>query len=149
MYCTNFHNIFRYSGQSCWSPDFLNLFQSPNAFIPFTLCHLYTTKKMCDRLSPYAATFVVNGFDKILSFARGVSDVHCMVLYVNNLISIPRFDLQTTSKQLPNHGLFSITMICLNKRCAYRCIFLNFYVFLKTVHPLSLPSLCLVLLRSI
>jgi hypothetical protein len=30
---------------------------------------------MCDRLSPYAAMFVIIGFDKILSFARGVSEV--------------------------------------------------------------------------
>jgi hypothetical protein len=66
-----------------------------------------------------------------------------------NLIYLPRFDLQITNKQLPKHGLFSVTMICLNKRCAYRCIFLNFHVFLKTVHPLSLHLLYLVLLRSI
>jgi hypothetical protein len=71
-----------------------------------------------------------------------------MVLYVK-IWYLPRFDLQTTSKQLPEHGLFSITMICLNKRCAYRCIFLNFHVFLKTVHRLSPPLLCLVFLRSI
>jgi hypothetical protein len=36
------------------------------------MCLLYTTKKCVICHSPYAATFVIIGFGKILSFARGI-----------------------------------------------------------------------------
>jgi hypothetical protein len=37
---------------------------------------------MCDRLNPYAATFVIIGFDKILSFARGIRNVD---IYIDSI----------------------------------------------------------------
>jgi hypothetical protein len=88
---------------------------------------------MCDRLNPYAVTFVIIGFEKKIVIRK--SRKQCMVLYVIFFLYLPRFDLQITNKQQPKHRLISITMIWLNKRRPYRCIFLNFHIFLENSSP--------------